>query len=353
MPQIGLWPATRQHAQDIVINTPAETLDLHPCSVCGNLFHSPKSGNGRRRSFCSRQCYHKYRETTPSMLRYRTSDKGKTVAKRKRDKYAESEHGRRRYEQHQRWQRLVLSLDPSQRPQPKPNLEPWPTCATPDCHNMPTRRASQQCGTCARETRLRASWRNAGKPCVECGVPLGRYQGKYCSIRCSNRAKRRKDRKRNPDKRKARRKRQKKIQQERRRLEKNELRSRGAFVKQCPVCDATFDSFTNKGRLKTYCTKRCENKAQGHRRRARKRNAFIEVVSVKKLLKWQDGRCYHCNCKIRLDVGAPHPKSLTLDHLIPLVLGGEHSYVNTVASCWNCNCTMKGTKAINEQLKLV
>ena len=287
------------------------------------------------------------------MLRYRTSDKGKTVAKRKRDKYAESEHGRRRYEQHQRWQRLVLSLDPSQRPQPKPNLEPWPTCATPDCHNMPTRRASQQCGTCARETRLRASWRNAGKPCVECGVPLGRYQGKYCSIRCSNRAKRRKDRKRNPDKRKARRKRQKKIQQERRRLEKNELRSRGAFVKQCPVCDATFDSFTNKGRLKTYCTKRCENKAQGHRRRARKRNAFIEVVSVKKLLKWQDGRCYHCNCKIRLDVGAPHPKSLTLDHLIPLVLGGEHSYVNTVASCWNCNCTMKGTKAINEQLKLV
>ena len=293
MPQIGLWPATRQHAQDIVNITPAEILDLHPCSVCGNLFHSPKSGNGRRRSFCSRQCYHKYRETTPSMLRYRTSDKGKTVAKRKRDKYAESEHGRRRYEQHQRWQRLVLSLDPSQRPQPKPNLEPWPTCTTPDCHNMPTRRASEQCGTCARETQLRASWRNAGKPCVTCGKELTRYQRRTCSYSC---------------------------ERERRRT--------------CPKWRATI-------------------RKQRATRRARKRAAYVEAVDVMQLLEWQDGRCYHCNCKIRLDVEAPHPKSLTLDHLIPLVLGGEHSYANTAASCWDCNCSIKGTKAINEQLKLV
>jgi 5-methylcytosine-specific restriction endonuclease McrA len=77
------------------------------------------------------------------------------------------------------------------------------------------------------------------------------------------------------------------------------------------------------------------------------------VVSKKKLLKWQDGRCYHCNCKIRLDVEAPHPKSLTLDHLVPLALGGEHSYANTVASCWDCNCSIKGDRAINEQLKCV
>ena len=356
MPQIGLWPATRQHAQDIVNITPAETLDLHPCSVCGNVFHSPKSGNGRRRSFCSRQCYIRHAEKNPSRARWLQSDKGKAVAKRKQTKYAESEHGRLRSEQYQRWKCLVLSLDPSQRPQPKPNLNPWPTCTTPDCHNIPRSRYGGYCAHCRYQNTIAErpnKWRNAGKPCAECGLPLGRYQGKYCSTRCSNRASRRKDRKRNPDKHRARRRRRDERKRERRHLEKLELRSQGAFVKQCPVCDATFDSFTDKGRLKTYCTKRCENKAHEHRRRARKRDAFIEVVSVKKLLKWQDGRCYHCNCKIRLDVEAPHPKSLTLDHLIPLVLGGEHSYANTAASCWDCNCTIKGTKAINEQLKLL
>ena len=293
MPQIAHWPASRQDAQHIAATTPPDALALQPCSVCGDQFHSPISGNGRRRSFCSRQCYHKHRETMPAMLRYRASDKGKAVAKRKTTKYTESEHGKRRYQQHQRWKRLVLSLDPSQRPQPKPNLNPWPTCTTPNCHNMPTRRANQQCGTCARETRLQTSWRNGGKPCVICKKPLIRYQRRCCSYSCEH---------------------------ERRRA--------------CPKLKAT-------------------RRKQRAIRRARKRAAYVESVDVMQLLEWQDGRCYHCNCKIRLDVEAPHPKSLTLDHLVPLALGGEHSYANTVASCWDCNCSIKGDRAINEQLKCV
>ena len=356
MPQIQHWPKTRHDAKHIVNTTPADTLDLHRCSVCGDLFHSPKSGNGRRRSFCSKQCYLRHRETSASMLRYRTSEKGKAVAKRKSAKYAESEHGKLRHKQYQRWQRLVLSLDPSQRSQPKPNLDPWPTCTTIGCHNIPRSRYGGYCAHCRHQNKIANkpnTWRNVGKPCIECGSPLGRYQGKYCSTRCSNRAGARTERQRHPDKYKARRRGQEKRRQERRRLTKLELRRQGAFLKQCPHCDTTFDSFTHQGRLKTYCTNRCENGAREYRRRVRKQNAFVEVVSKKKLLKWQDGRCYHCNCKIRLDVEAPHPKSLTLDHLVPLALGGEHSYANTVASCFNCNCAIKGDRAINEQLKCV
>lgn len=293
MPNTALLPPTRNDAQHILNTTPADILIAHPCSVCGDHFHSPITGNGRRRSFCSKQCYHRHAEKNPSRARWLQSDKGKAVAKRKQTKYAESEHGRRRYKQHQRWQRLVLSLDPSQRPQPKQNLNPWPTCNTPDCHNIPTRRAKQQCGTCARDIQLQSSWRNAGKPCVICGRTLTRYQRKTCSYSC---------------------------ERERRRT--------------CPKWKATV-------------------RKQRAIRRARKRAAYIEAVDVMQLLEWQDGRCYHCNCKIRLDVQAPHSKSLTLDHLIPLSQSGEHSYANTVASCWDCNCTIKGTKAINEQLKLV
>jgi hypothetical protein len=230
------------------------------------------------------------------MLRYRTSDKGKVVAKRKVNKYARSEHGRLRYEQRQRWQRLVLSLDPSQRPQPKPNLNPWPTCTTPDCHNIPRSRYGGYCAHCRYQNTIAErpnKWRNAGKPCIICSNPLTRYQQKTCSDSCQDK-----------------------------------------YVRISP-------------------THRATRRKNGAKRRARKRAAYVEDVDVMQLLQWQNGRCYHCDCKIRLDVDTLHAKSLTLDHLVPLALGGEHSYANTVASCRECNCTIKGTKAINEQLKLV
>lgn len=293
MPQTAHWPATKADAQDIRNNTPLDLLNLHPCKVCNELFHYQQIHPGRRRSFCSRQCYHRHCETKPSTHRYRSSDKGKATRKRKSDKYSKSERGRLRQEQRQRWYNLVISLDPSQRPKPQFNLDPWPTCTTPDCHNMPTRRASHQCSSCARETQLRASWRNAGKPCVVCSKPLTRYQHKTCSDDC----------------------------------EKERVQS-------CPK-------------------QRANRRKVRQKRRARKRAAFVEDVDVMVHLQWQDGRCYHCNHVIRIDKAVPHPKSLTLDHLVPLALGGKHSYVNTVASCFKCNCAIKGVKAIGEQLKLV
>jgi hypothetical protein len=294
MPQTSHWPATKADAQDIRNNTPPDLLDLHPCKVCNDSFHSPLNPiSHRRRSFCSRQCYNRHAEKNPGRSRWLISDKGKAVAKRKQTKYEQSELGRIRKEQYLRWRNLVLLLDPSQRPQPKPNLDPWPICTTHDCHNIPTRRGNEQCGNCARDARLRASWTNAGKPCVVCSKSLTRYQHKTCSDDCAK-----------------------------------------EWSRICPKQRAT------RKKLK-------------ERRRMRKRAAFVEDVDVMVHMEWQDGRCYHCGCKIRLDVDTLHPKSLTLDHLVPLSLGGEHSYANTVASCRNCNCAIKGVKAIGEQLKLV
>jgi len=294
MPQTSHWPATKADAQDIHNNTPPDLLDLHPCKVCNDPFHSPLNPiSHRRRSFCSRQCYNRHAEKNPGRSRWLISDKGKAVAKRKQTKYEQSELGRIRKEQYLRWRNLVLLLDPSQRPQPKPNLDPWPICTTHDCHNIPRLRLSTQCSGCRRETQLEASWTNAGKPCVVCSRPLTRYQRKTCSDDC----------------------------------EKDRVRS-------CPKLRA--------------------NRRKVHqRRRARKHAAFVENVDVMLHLQWQDGKCYHCNHLIRIDKAVPHPKSLTLDHLVPLALGGEHSYANTVASCFKCNCAIKGVKAIGEQLKLV
>lgn len=295
MPQIADWPPTRADAQHILNQHPdAPPQHIHTCKVCDDTYWGIKHPVSHRiRSFCSKRCYHKHAESSPSFQRYRTSPKGKAMRQKVSAKNAQSERGRLRHEQRQRWHKLVISLDPSQRRKTPPNLDPWPICTTNDCHNIPRSRLATQCRSCHRDSRLQAGWRNGGKPCVICSKPLTRHRHKTCSVECQK-----------------------------------------ELVRISP-------------------THRNTRRKQRATRRARKRKAFVENVDVTVLLQWQQGRCYHCDNKIRIDKEAPHPKSLTLDHLIPLALGGPHSYANTVASCWNCNCSIKGTRAIGEQLKLV
>jgi len=42
----------------------------------------------------------------------------------------------------------------------------------------------------------------------------------------------------------------------------------------------------------------------------------------------------------------------TLDHLIPLSLGGSHTYENVKCACLRCNCK-KSSDAANDQLLLI
>ena len=298
MPQIADWPPTRADAQHILSQHPdAPPQHIHTCKVCGDSYWGIKHPVSHRiRSFCSKRCYFKHQESNPAYQRYRTSPKGKAMRQKVSAKNAQSERGRLRYEQRQRWHKLVISLDPSQKPQRPKRQSRWATCSTSDCHNIPTKKRARLCSAClhdAQVANLPNTWRNFGKPCATCSKPVGRWRQKTCSVECQK-----------------------------------EL---------CRVSP----------------THRNTRRKQRASRQARKRKAFVENVDVMVLLQWQQGRCYHCDNKIRIDKQAPHPKSLTLDHLIPLALGGPHSYANTVASCWNCNCSIKGVRAIGEQLKLV
>lgn len=50
----------------------------------------------------------------------------------------------------------------------------------------------------------------------------------------------------------------------------------------------------------------------------------------------QNGLCYYCGCKIHLGEHNLLPIA-TLDHMIPLSLGGTDEPHNVVAACWGCN----------------
>jgi hypothetical protein len=88
-----------------------------------------------------------------------------------------------------------------------------------------------------------------------------------------------------------------------------------------------------------------------HKRRAWKAAAnVVEVISPDVVFKRDHYRCQLCGAKT--NGKHPHPRSPTIDHIVPLALGGDHSYLNVQCACYACN-TRKGANAANDQLRLV
>lgn len=47
--------------------------------------------------------------------------------------------------------------------------------------------------------------------------------------------------------------------------------------------------------------------------------------------------CGICNCEIDLELRYPHPRSLTVDHIVPVSKGGTSKRRNLQPACWECN----------------
>jgi len=69
---------------------------------------------------------------------------------------------------------------------------------------------------------------------------------------------------------------------------------------------------------------------KANRRRAHKRNAFVEDVEPVVLIELDDGICGICGEDV-------DPFEYHIDHIIPLSKGGEHSYTNTQIAHPECN----------------
>jgi len=70
--------------------------------------------------------------------------------------------------------------------------------------------------------------------------------------------------------------------------------------------------------------------AANHRRRARVRDVFIEDVHPLVVLELDDGVCGICGKDV-------DPFDFHLAHVVPLALGGEHSYANVQVAHPSCN----------------
>lgn len=90
---------------------------------------------------------------------------------------------------------------------------------------------------------------------------------------------------------------------------------------------------------------------KNRRRRALKRGAAVEPYSLTEIAVRDCYRCGLCRRKVRMDRPWPHPMSPTIDHVVPIVDGGDDTRANVQLAHLGCN-SRKGARG-SQQLALI
>jgi len=82
---------------------------------------------------------------------------------------------------------------------------------------------------------------------------------------------------------------------------------------------------------------------QTQKRRAKQKDAFVEDVILSILYERDSGACGICEKPVDRSLLYPAHLSSSIDHVLPISRGGEHSYANTQLAHLGCNIS-KGTR---------
>ena len=138
------------------------------------------------------------------------------------------------------------------------------------------------------------------------------------------------------------------------------LKYEGAPKKEI-VCQCCGSAFMSSNPKRLVCdNSKCRTSAykqgrkdQRRRRRARMRSVKTDVFTSVEIFERDGWRCGICGEKVNKGIEYPHPKSASLDHIVPLAEGGEHSKANCQLAHFSCNAR-KGAHTVRggEQLRL-
>jgi len=119
--------------------------------------------------------------------------------------------------------------------------------------------------------------------------------------------------------------------------------------KKCKSCGKEFEiNFQVDAR--EYCSKRCARRLIQQRRNYRERTNYIEDINIMEIYFRDNGRCGICGKKIKYNLPILHPKALTLDHIIPIAKGGEHSKKNVQVAHRICNSIKRDQLNVQQRL---
>lgn len=134
------------------------------------------------------------------------------------------------------------------------------------------------------------------------------------------------------------------------------LRNRKSFKQLvCSGCGQSYSLFTASKDRKfcgTYCSKIAARTAAKARRRARERRADNPGITWLYVANRDNWQCQGCKCKCIKPEGLNLPNEATLDHILPLSKGGQHTKQNAQLLCRKCNSN-KSDRITHGQMLLI
>ena len=127
--------------------------------------------------------------------------------------------------------------------------------------------------------------------------------------------------------------------------------------KTCLSCGSQYVPIFTGGSLSDYCGDKCRlvahratRRIYHAKRKAMIRGATVERVDPFAVFERDKWKCKLCGCKTpSARRGTYYDDAPELDHIVPLSVGGEHSYRNTQCACRKCN-GLKSDKPMGQML---
>lgn len=118
-------------------------------------------------------------------------------------------------------------------------------------------------------------------------------------------------------------------------------------VRQCRACGCDFDAKSTKHH---YCSDACKFRVWYPKKRAKRKAQMLGHVDPIRVFDRDGWKCQLCGriAPKRLR-GTNEPMAPELDHIIPLAVGGQHTYENTQCAHRSCNMA-KGARPAGQLL---
>lgn len=115
----------------------------------------------------------------------------------------------------------------------------------------------------------------------------------------------------------------------------------------CPECGVSFN-----GHGRTFCSRRCAARAGGSVRRAMERGASSGQRVYRAKVFARDGfRCHICGKLLDMGQSGTHRMAPSIDHVVPVSLGGKHTMENVRAAHFGCN-SRRGNRGVGQLVML-
>ena len=120
----------------------------------------------------------------------------------------------------------------------------------------------------------------------------------------------------------------------------------GELTKVCPVCNKTFTTYrSRKMTCSTICSKRLHNFKSTNRKRIQYKDIIIDPdITLMRLAERDNYQCKICGLSVDLSDKKEGYKTIicgdmypSIDHIIPISLGGMHSWDNVQLAHRICN----------------